>query len=351
MGIRSANLLPRAVFAACFFAAGAVAAQEDISSVFSGQSVAMVIGGEPGSLRDRYTRLIGRYLIKHIPGGPIIRYRNMPGAAGQNATLWMYNTAPRDGLTIGSLTPSVIAGPLLGDEEDNRFDPRKFNYLGSAASPVYVCLSRPDAPAASFSEVRSRRLVMGALREGGATQDISNALINLAGARFRIVPRYRDRSELLGALEHGEVHGACGFSWSTLRTRWPELLKEKKTVLFLQVALRPLRDLTRMNVPVVWDFIDSPSDRAALELLARTQQIGVPYAAPPRVLRRRVAALRVAFERTMKDLEFKAEARKSKLDLSPIYGDELERGILKIYETPAETVEKARRARRPAGTS
>jgi len=349
MDFRFKMPLRGAAVAASILAASSASAQEDISTVYSGQSITVVVGAATGSLQDRYARVIGRYLIKHVPGSPTIRYRNMPGASGQKAALWLFSTATRDGLTFSSLTPDVIAGPLLGDEKDKKFDPLKFNFIGSAASPVYICLSRPDAPAASFSEVRSRRLVMGALKEGGATQDISYALINLAGARFRIVPHYRDRVELLGALEHGEVHGACGFSWSTLRTRWPELLKEKKTVLFLQVALKPRRDLTRLNVPIVWDFIDSTEDRTALELLARAQQVGIPYAAPPRVLRRRVAALRVAFERTMKDLEFKAETRKAKLDLSPIYGDDLQRVIEKIYQTPSETVAKARAARRPGG--
>ena len=182
-----------------------------------------------------------------------------------------------------ALTPNAIVGPLIGDAADKNYDPMKFEYLGSAASPIYVCITKPDAPATDFGLIRKRRLVMGALQDSGPTQDIAHALMNLAGERFRMVPRYRAIAQLLEALEHGEVHGACGFSWSNMPTRWPGLIKDNKVHVFLQVALNALPDLTARKVPIVWGFVTDSGDRVALELLARTQQIGQPYAAPPHV--------------------------------------------------------------------
>jgi tripartite-type tricarboxylate transporter receptor subunit TctC len=338
----------RATFVATIVlcALGTKVAAEDISAAYSGKTISFVVAGARGSLMDKYARAIGRYMVKHIPGSPVIRFRNMEGGSGNKATLWLYNKAPRDGLTIAALTPKAIVGPLIGDAADKNYDPMKFKYLGNATSPIYVCISRLDAPATEFGLIRKRRLVMGALQVGGPTQDIAHALMNLAGARFRMVPRYRDSAQLLAALEHGEVHGACGFSWSNLWARWPDLIKDNKVKVFLQIALTALPDLTARKVPIMWDFVTDPGRRAALELLARTQQIGQPYAAPPKVPRQRVTALRVAFERTMKDLEFKADARKARLNFSPTLGDDMERIIEKMYLTPKDIVERARAARR-----
>jgi tripartite-type tricarboxylate transporter receptor subunit TctC len=327
-------------------ALGTRAAAEDISAAYRGKTVSFIVSGAAGSLPDRYARAIGRYMVKHIPGNPVIRFRNMEGGSGHKAVLWLYNKAPRDGLTIAALTPNAIVGPLIGDDVKKNYDPMKFEYLGSAASAIYVCISRLDAPATDFGLIRKQRLVMGALQDGGPTQDIAHALINLAGARFRMVPRYRDSTQLLAALEHGEVHGACGFRWSNLWSRWPDLIKDNKVKVFLQIALNALPDLTARKVTIVWDFVTDPGHRAALELLARTRQIGQPYAAPPHIPRQRVTALRVAFERTMKDLEFKADARKARLNLSPTLGDDMERIIEMMYLTPRAIVEKARAARR-----
>jgi len=322
------------------------AANEDISAVYTGNSISLVISAAPGSLQDRYARTIGRYLIRHIPGSPSIQFENMEGSSGRKATAWLHERAPRDGLTFAALMPEVIMAPLVGDGSEEKYDPLKFNYLGSAASAVFVCIGRPDSPVTHFAQVKDQRLVIGAVHDGGATQDIAHALVNLVGARFRMVPRYEDEDQLLAALEHGEVHGACGYNWSGLRTRRPELIKEKKINILLQIALRPRPDLTLRGVPIVWDFVDDAGHRAALELLASIQEIGRPYAAPPRVVRPRVTALRVAFERTMKDIDFRADARKSDLDISPTYGDDMQRMIEKMYRTPKDIVEKARAARK-----
>ena len=322
------------------------AADEDISAVYTGNSISIVISAAPGSLQDRYARTMGRYLIRHIPGGPSVQFENMQGGSGRKAAVWLYERAPRDGLIFAALMPEVIMAPLVGDGTEEKYDPLKLNYLGSAASAVFVCIARPDAPVTHFGQVKDQRLVIGAVDDGSATQDIAHALVNLAGARFRMVPRYRDEDQLLAALEHGEVHGACGYNWSGLRTRRPELIKEKKINILLQIALRPRPDLSARGVPIVWDFVDDARHRAALELLAGIQEIGRPFAAPPRVSRRRITALRVGFERTMKDIDFKADARKSDLDISPTYGDDMQRMIDKMYRTPKDVVEKARAARK-----
>lgn len=322
------------------------AANDDISAVYTGNSISIIISAAPGSLQDRYARTIGRYLIRHIPGSPSIQFENMQGSSGRKATAWLHERAPRDGLTFAALMPEVIMAPLVGDGAEDKYDPLKFNYLGSAASAVFVCVARPDAPVTHFGQVKDQRLVIGAVYDGGATQDIAHALVNLTGARFRMVSRYEDEDQLLAALEHGEVHGACGYNWSGLRTRRPELIKEKKVRILLQIALRPRPDLSVRGGPIVWDFVDDAGHRAALELLAGIQEIGRPYAAPPKVVRRRVTALRVAFERTMKDIDFRADARKSDLDISPTYGDDMQRMIEKMYRTPKDIVDKARAARK-----
>lgn len=340
-------LLRAGAVAMCVFWAApnpAIAQVPDVEKNYIGQTIQFVVGAAADSSYMQYARFIGRHMVKYIPGNPSMSFKSMPGASSRKAALWMYNTAKKDGLTIAAIRPGIIMDPLVGSTKGVEYDPQKFKYLGSAASSVFVCIARKDAPATSFSQTLERRMVIGASRFGGASRDTALALMKLTGAKFKLMENYDSVSQAAQGLEHSEVHGICGLPWSTFRTERAHLLKQKKINILVQFAPVGNPTLDKLGVPMVWDFVRTPDEKAAMELLVSSQEFGRPYITPPRVPRKQVIALRIAFERTMKDLDFRADMRKANLPVSPTLGDDVQRLVTKLYKASPRIIAKARAA-------
>ena len=209
-------------------------AEIDVTEFYTGKTLTFIIGTESAS----YARTIGRHLVKYIPGNPSITFQSMVGQRSRKAAIALYHMAPGDGLTIAALSPDAIMAPLIDPfVKKQKFDPLKFHYLGSASSSVFVCMVDREAPATTFEQALKHPLIMGASESGGVTRDSVLILKNLLGANFRLVARYRDRAQILEALQHGEVHGLCGYSWSELKRQRFDLVADKKVTLLLQFGL------------------------------------------------------------------------------------------------------------------
>ncbi len=316
----------------------------DVTEFYTGKTITLVIGTDNAA----YARTVGRHLVKFVPGNPSILFKSITEDGGEKATNGLFQLAPGDGLTIGQIDPETIMAPLVDPEryEKSKFDPLRFEYLGSASSSVFVCIADRNAPAATFEQARSRPLIMGASLSGGPTRDTSMVLMNLLGAKFRMVNGYRDEDQILQALEYGEIQGFCGMEWAALQQSHFSLVEDKKVNLLLQFALDGHKELLNRGIPTLWDFVKDQKDHAALVLLTSSQVFARPFVAPPGTPRSQVNALRVAFERTMKDVDFRADARKSQLNITPTTGEILQRLVEKIYRTPADVLHRAQEARK-----
>lgn len=318
-------------------------AATDVTEYYTGKTLTFIIGTENTS----YARTIGRHLVKYIPGNPSISFQKMVGMRSRKAAIALYQMAPGDGLTIAAILPDAIMAPLVGPPvKKRRYDPLKFQYLGSASSAVFVCMVDRDAPAQTFEQALKHPLIMGASKFGGSTRDSVLMLKNLLGANFRLVAGYRDRAQILEALLHGEIHGLCGYSWSALKRQRFDLVADKKVNLLVQFGLDGHKELIKRGVPTIWEFVKDPRDRAALGLLASSMVFSRPFIAPPGTPRAQVNALRVAFERTMRDVDFRSDAHKNQLSITPTTGEAVQRLIKKVYKTPADVVERAKAARK-----
>lgn len=343
--------LRNAAFAICWLAAlgaGQAPAAGLPAGFYTGRNIQVLIGAPPGGTFDKYARAIGRHIVRFIPGSPSVVFKNIVGAQGRKALAWLHNFAPNDGSIIGAVRPGAIMAPLLADKKTAQalqYDPLRFIYLGSAASTVHVCIIRKDSPALTFEQTRKQTLIMGATRQGGPLRDTALALRHVLGARFRLVSAYRDLAQTIRGLEEGEVHGICGYEFGILMKTRPDLIKEDKVNILLQYALKGHSALLKRKVPIMWQFTRSESDRDVLRLLAASLVFARPYLVPPGVPSNRVGVLRSAFERTMKDLDFQSDARKSKLDLSLSTGREVETLIKKVFSAPDHIVKRAREAR------
>ncbi len=336
---RAAAVLACALLAT---AAGCPADAED--DFYSGKTVQMLIGFSAGGGYDIYGRTLARYLGRHIPGHPQIVPQNMPGAGSLKLVNYLYNVAPKDGTVIGHFAPGVMAEPLLGHAAGTEFDATKFGWLGSVSQEVSVCAFMASAGIASWNDMQSKTSVIGA-SGGGAESDVfPTVLRNMFHLPMRIIAGYPGGKEMTLAMERHEVDGRCGWSWTSLVSRNKAMLTGKEINITLQIALAKSDDPDLAGVPLIMDLTGDPAERAALKLIVARQSIARPFAVPPGVPAGRLAVLRDAFDATMKDPDFLAEARTADLEVRPVTGAAVETLIREIYASPPQAIRLATEA-------
>jgi tripartite-type tricarboxylate transporter receptor subunit TctC len=313
-------------------------AQEDF---YAGKTVQMLIGFSAGGGYDIYARTVARYLGRHIPGHPLVVPQNMPGAGSLKLVNYLYNVAPKDGTAIGHFAPGVMTEPLLGHAEGVQFEAPKFGWLGSVSQEVSVCAFMASTGIASWHDMQKKPSVIGA-SGGGAESDVfPTVLRNMFHLPIRIVTGYPGGTEITLAMQRHEVDGRCGWSWTSLLSRNKAMLTAKEINLTLQIALAKDDDPNLANVPLIIDMTSDPAARAALKLIVSRQSIARPFAAPPGLPPDRLATLRAAFDATMKDPDFLAEAQKLHLEVRPVNGEAVETLLREVYASPPQAIKLA----------
>ncbi|MGH6770137.1 MAG: Bug family tripartite tricarboxylate transporter substrate binding protein [Xanthobacteraceae bacterium] len=331
-----------ASIAAAFAATPAVAAD-----YYAGKTIEFIVGGASGGGYDIYARTVARHMPRHIPGNPTIVVKNMPGAGSTKAAIYISTVAPKDGGSVGALMPGAIIGPLLEDKPMTKFDPTKVNYIGTADSGVRICATYQNSKVRTFADAQRQKTILGASAAGGATRDYAYLLNHTAGTKFNVVSGYKGTVDIALAMERGEVDGLCGWDWSSVKSQKSDWLRDKKLNILVQVGLDPQPELTKMGVPRVWSFIKDSTERRVAELVVSQQVFQRSYIVPPGTPAEQIAILRKAFDATMSDKQFLAEAEKVKLSITPLSGEKVQSLIDKLYATPKTLVERARAAIKP----
>ena len=317
---------------------------DPVEDFYKGRTVSLLIAHEVATGYDIYGRTLARHLGRHIPGNPTVVPQNMLGASGITGANMLFSVVPKDGSVIGMFAHTVPLDPLIG-EGVARFDPSRFGWLGNMEESVGVCAVWHEAGIARFADLRSRETLFGATATTGPPSQMAAAIKSLLGAKVKLVHGYKGAPGVKLAIEKGEVAGICGMPMSTLVSQWSELLAAGR--------IRPVIQLSgpRGAVPgvdYVYDLARSDEDRQVFDLIFGILRLGKPVAAPPGVPAERVAALRKAFDATMRDDQFKADAARQRIDISPATGAEVEAFIARIYATPPAAVERAKAAVRYA---
>jgi tripartite-type tricarboxylate transporter receptor subunit TctC len=324
------------------------AGAQSVADFYAGKSITVLIGFSAGGGYDIYARTLARHMGRHIPGNPKFLPQNMPGAGSLRAVNYLYSVAPKDGTAIGHFAPGVMFEPLLGrpSAELGQFEATKFTWLGSASKEVSVCAFMASTGIATFADMQTKRSVIAA-SGGGAESDVfPTVLRNMFNLPIKLVTGYPGGTEMVLAMERHEADGRCGWSWTSLLSRSKSLLDTKQINLTLQIALQKDKHPALANVPLVVDLTDDPAKKAALRLIVSRQAAARPFAAPPGIPADRARALRAAFDATMQDPEFLAEAQKLNLDIDPVNGAEVEALIREVYASPPEAVKLAAEAMR-----
>lgn len=328
--------------AGLFIGVAATAKATETDASFKGRNVNFIVGLAAGGGYDQYARTIARHLDRHLPGRPSIVVQNMTGAAGLNATNWLYNIAPRDGLTIGTTQRSVLVEPLYGTKEAT-FDPTKFSWISSINDEAFIAVTWRGRNADSIKDALHHEIVVAA--DGPASDDFvwPTVLNNVIGTKFKVISGYKGKAEQRLAVRRGETHGLIGWSWGALQsTEWDDY-KAGNWQIIAHLGRGKHPDF---NAPSIFDYAKTKEAEEVLDFLGSTLVLGRPVFAPPNIPAERLAALRKAFDETLRDPAFLADAEKQKLEVSPTTGAELAERVARLYRTPQAVVQRAQEARK-----
>lgn len=328
------------VIAACLIAAGPAQANE-VAEFYKGKQINLYIGSSPGGGYDAYARLIARHIGNHVPGNPAVVPQNMPGAGQTRAAGYVYAVAAKDGTAMAAISPGAVLQPVLGGPKI-QYDPSKFQFIGSANEDIYTCVARPDAPVKSFAETFDKELILGV--SSGTTRDMPTVLVNILGAKLKLVTGYPGTKEITLALQRNEIQGICGFGYASLISQYPDWVPKGFVKVLLQESGKGHPELTKAGVPLATTFAKTPDDKQALELIYSQALAGRPYVVAPEVPKDRVDALRSAFTAAMNDPQLKSDAAKMNLELGPMSGEDVQALMASVFATPAAVVERARKA-------
>jgi tripartite-type tricarboxylate transporter receptor subunit TctC len=320
--------------------ATAQARADAVADFYRGKQLNLVVGYGTGGGYDVYARLMARYLGKYIPGNPSIIVQNMPGAGSLRSVNYLYNAAPKDGSVIGTFARDM---PLLGiiGHPNARFDPRGLTWLGSSSSysnDAYLLFARRDAAVKSIEDARrpgGPALVLGGTGEGASGNDVATVLRDALGLNLRVVVGYPDSNAIFLAVDRKEVDGRC-VGLSAVQSSHPEWLRPGSGMHALVQFARATRHSDFADVPTARELAKNEGSRALIELAEIPYTLSRPFAAPPGVPEDRAKALQAAFLALHQDPQYRDEAARLKIDISPVGADEVLHAIAQIAASPPE---------------
>ncbi|HWP27440.1 MAG TPA: hypothetical protein VNL39_13970 [Xanthobacteraceae bacterium] len=328
-------------------AAAMLASPAFAQDFYAGKTVELLVGAPPGGGYDIYARAIARHIARHIPGNPTIVVKNMPGAGSAKAAQFISAMAPKDGTVFAGVMPGAIMGPLLDEKSEKVFDPTKVIYIGTANNGTRVCVTLKGSKIATFDDALKIKAKFGGSAPNDSTYEYGYLHKHTAGAQFDIVAGYRGTTDMALAMERGELDGLCGWDWSSFKAQRGDWLRDNKVNVLLQVSLQPHPELTRMGVPSVFNYVKNEADRKVVEVVISQTVFQRSYILPPETPAVQVATLRRAFDATMKDKQFLDEAEKLRIEIAPLSGEQVQELVRKIYATPKEIADRARKVIRP----
>ena len=329
----------RAFFVVSAFLIGLIApaTAQDVESFYRGKQVRIIVGFSSGGGYDQYGRLLARHISKHIPGVPNVVVQNMPGAASLKSLQYLDAGAPPDGATIVTFNPGLILGSLTAPQK-TPIDFRNFSWIGNISEDVRVCFTWHAQGMRDWKGFLARdSVVFGNTGVGTSAYLDDRMLLMLFGVKLKMVQGYPGSADKKIAIESGELDGDCG-SWTSLPLEW---LREKKIDIHARFSKNIPADMPQ-DIPWAQDFLDSETRKQTFQLLVSGAEIGRPFLVSKAVPGDRVNALRTAFDATMKDPEFLADAEKQRLLIGPDDGATVTRRIADIYASPPDVIARAR---------
>ena len=281
-------------------------------SFFQGKTVTIIQGRDPGGSGDLRTKALVPFLQKYIPGNPTIVMEYMPGAGGRKAANHLFNTARRDGLTIGNPSIGMVSSAVLG-ESGVQYDIDKFSYLGSPYSTYHaVFLSRKQAGLNSAEKLQATPGIrIGAQSVGFVTYNEGRLFAYILGLKEPRFAAAYGGAEIDPALMRGEID-ARATGADTVVGRNKDWLEKDSPVDFHAILEVPKGEKHPQfpKVPEIESFAKSDLERKLINMARAFRVAGTPFVLPPGTPKDRVETIQAAFRKTYQDPEFFREYKK-----------------------------------------
>jgi len=340
--LSSRRLVP--VMAALLFSVGLAsqAQSQTQSDFFRGKTIRLIIGAAAGGGYDLPGRALANHITRHVPGNPRIIVENMPGASSLIMTNYLYNIAPRDGTAIGMVNNSIPLEPrlkvLTRQGGGAQFDLEKMSWIGSPVREPHLMWAWSTA-ARNIDDMRKRKVIIGSNGVGGDNYTLPFLANKLLGTQAVLVTGYPGTNDTFLAVERGEVQGG-GTSLLNLMANRSDWFRDGRASVIVNFGTERLPELP--EVPTAVELAQSDADKELFRFFAMKFEMARPLALPPNVPPERVQILQDAFDATMRDPEYIAEAKKIGLDVSPLRGVEIVRLVQEIQATPEPVVQRLR---------
>ena len=320
---------------------GATAASAQTPEAFyKGKSIDLIIGYPPAGSNDVYARALARHIGKHIPGKPNVIPRNMPGAGSLLAVNQVFNISPKDGSVIGIGAPTLALDEKLGTQ-GVRFKTAELNWVGRVDSLINMVFMWKTSKVQSVEDALKTEATLSGTGAGSTVSIYPTAMNNVLGTKFKLVMGYKGSAEAQLAVERGEVEGHST-AWTALKLGHPDWIKNKDVKVIVQFTNKKHPEM--QDVPTVVELARTDEQRQILSAVVSAAEVGTSFFTAPNAPADRVEALRRAFDETMKDPEFLADAARGKLPIDPMGGEEFARIVDKLYEVREAYVARARKA-------
>jgi tripartite-type tricarboxylate transporter receptor subunit TctC len=333
--IRRASL---AALAAAIVVTAAPATAQTPEQFYTGKTIDLVIGYPPAGSNDVWGRLLARHIGKHIPGKPNVVPKNMPGAGSFLAVNTIYNVSPKDGTVIGIGAPTTVLDEKLGSQ-GVRFKTAELNWIGRGDSLINMIFMWKTSPVQSIEDALKTEATLAGTGAGSTVSIYPTVMNNVFKTKFKLIMGYRGSNDAMLAVERGETEGHST-SWLALKVAHPDWIRDKKVKILVQFSLK--RHPEMADVPTIVDMARSDEERRMLSAIVAAAEIGTAFFTTPGVPADRLAVLRSAFDATMKDPEFLAEARKLTLSVNPMTGQDLQKMVSEVADMPPDLLEKVR---------
>src|SRR5258705_9955993 len=262
----------------CSLVAAAVSRADSVADFDKGRSVTIVVSSSAAGGYDTIARAVARFMGRHLPGNPAFIVRNMPGAGGMTATNYLYNNAEKDGSVIALVQNNTPFEPLFGTREA-RYEPVRFNWLGSPSAETAMVLLWHTVPVNSVADLRAREVAVGGSGANSTPAFFARLLNATLGTRMKPINGYPGQNDVLLAMERREIDGHPSAFFSSVRSTRPNWLRDKTAKAIVQYGAEKLAELP--DVPFAPDLVANDGDRLVMQAAFPPLALGRPFLMPP----------------------------------------------------------------------
>jgi tripartite-type tricarboxylate transporter receptor subunit TctC len=316
---------------------------DPVADFYKGKQIQFIIRSAVGGGYDQYSRLLARYIGKHIPGNPTVLPVNMPGGGGIVAANYVANVAPKDGTILTMMSNGLPTDQALGLDTSLKTDLRDFDWIGNMGGSNQVTVVWHTSETKNLDDAKRRETIFGTTGAGSITVQLPALYNNILGTKFKIIFGYPDGATNT-AMERGEIE-ANNNAWSTYKTFTPQYVSQKLIIPIIQAGMTKEPDLP--DVPLIRELATNSRDQEILDYMSRSIAVGRPIATTPGAPADRVAALRQAFDDTFKDPDFIRDAAAGNADVRYMSGNDLAQLVDSLVGAPQDLRDRVKQAIQP----